>query len=507
MFMLAVLNVWNDSSQGRRIGIVVGLLVVLVLTGAGFVWLFNDPDEVLFSGLEARDAASVVRELERMKVEYQLAEGGTTILVPGKDVYHTRLKLMGTGMPLSGGVGFEIFDNSDFGMTEFAQRINLQRALEGELTRTIMALEEIKYARVHLVMPEGGLFKQSTREPSASVTLFLKQERHLDSNNILGIQRLVAAAVPGLSAQQVTVSDQDGATLSKVVGAETGVEAISQHLQKKSEVEHYLAGKAIAVLEKAFGSNQALVSVDVALDFSQTQTTREEVLSPTRGSGEGVLRRRESRAGNDADKNTTGKSSSTEVEYKLGREVAQTVEAPGQIRRISVGVIVPGETSDVRREEISHLVAMAVGLDESRGDAIGVYAAAAPTQAAMSKPPNAAPDAPPMTAAVGALNPMDVTVADGMAESGSEGYRSAWQAWFAQVWRDQPQGMLAMAVAMLLVLSLLLYALVRVLARGGVARRALTPEERERLLEQIQGWLELEPQGLAKESEGSRIGK
>lgn len=497
------LQVWSEAGAGRRAGVVIGALLVLGLTALGFYWLLSDRQEVLFSGLETRDAAGIVRELERMKVDYQLTEGGTSILVPAEAVHRTRMKLMDAGVPLSGGVGFEIFDNSDFGMTEFAQRINLQRALEGELTRTIMALDEIKYARVHLVMPETGLFKQDTRDPTASVALFLKPGRELTPEKVLGIQRLVAAAVPDLTKEQVTVSDENGVTLSRIVSAENGVEAVSERLQKKAEVERYLVDKAIHVLEKAFGPNQALVSIDVTLDFSQSQVTREEVIPVSRGKTiEGVVRRRETRSA-DA-QGDGGENVSTEIEYELGRAVEQIVQTPGQIRRMSVGVIVPDETRESRRDDIRRLVAMTIGVDEDRGDAIGVYSAAAPTvlqnpvaasaTAATAEPVAAAPASGSTTA------PVDAALSDTSVAAGADG-------WWADLQRNLPVSVLAAMAALTLAAAIAFLIGMQAWRRGTRAERQLTREERERVLSQIRNWIDMEPAATTEETPVARIAK
>lgn len=505
MAMSVVMQVWNNASNGRRIGVVVAAICVIAATVAGFFWLMKEQDDVLFSGLEARDAAAVVRELEQLKIDYRLEDGGTTIMVPIEDVHSTRLKLMGSGVPLSGGVGFEIFDDSDFGMTEFAQRINLQRALEGELTRTIMALDEIKYARVHLVMPENGLFKQSSREPTASVALFLKDGRTIGNDKIMGVQRLVAAAVPELSAEQVTVSDQNGSTLSKITATEAGVGAISERLQKKAEVEQYLTGKAVEVLARAFGSNQALVSVDVALNFNQSQTTREEVLAPPKGSSEGVVRRRESRSGNEAEKAAAGRNVSTEVEYRLGREVEQIVELPGQIKRISVGVIIPDTTEQGRYEEIKHLVAMAVGLDESRGDVIGVYSAAPLVQAA-SGSANVGAGQPGGNEPVRAVS-MDgknIAVPDAVYGNTQPVEQMGFSAWIISQFQQKTEKVIGLAAALLLSVLLLVFVVVKLSRRESAERRILSSDEREHVLTQIRGWLELESQHSSNDVKDSR---
>jgi len=366
---------WKELSGGVRLSLLVGIVVIAALTIGAFWWLMSDEYQVLFTDLDPRDAASVVTALDRMEVDYSLEKEGTQILVPGSSVHEVRLKLMESGVPLAGGVGFEVFDGSDFGMTEFAQRINYQRALEGELTRTIMSLKEVKYARIHLVMPEKGVFQQDDSPPSASVTLFLETGHRPDSNQILGIQRLVSAAVPKLKPWQVTVTDQDSRTLSRLIADNDEVSAVSGRLEQKRAVEKYLTDKVMEVLEGNFGPHQALVSIDVDLNFNQVKRTREAVIpSGKQKDSGGVIRQREMRMGTGKSSNGDSGNVTTEVEYRLGRSIDQIVETPGEIIRLSVGVMVPTDTPDDRRQKISELVKMTVGFNSSRGDAIAVYA-------------------------------------------------------------------------------------------------------------------------------------
>ena len=152
-----------------RVAMVAGTLLACATTLAAGLWLMRSDDQVVFSSLTEADAAVLVAELERQKIPYRLGDGGTTILVDRDIAHKTRIKLMGKNLPLHGAVGFELFNTADFGMTEFAQRVNYQRALQGELTRTILALAEIQDARVHLVLPEEGLFKRSQGGAKASI--------------------------------------------------------------------------------------------------------------------------------------------------------------------------------------------------------------------------------------------------------------------------------------------------------------------------------------------------
>ena len=375
--MASAMSPWDDMTNTARGLLVGGIVVILAATIGAYFWLTREEYQVLFADMEARDASNVVSELEKLKIDYKLGKQGSQILVPASSVHDVRLKLMGSGVPLSGGVGFEIFDNTDFGMTEFAQRINYQRALEGELTRTIMSLEEVKYARVHLVMPEKGLFQQDDNPPSASVILFLKQEflaadRRPSNAQVFGIQRLVSSAVPSLKPTHVMVTDQEGVTLSQAVTEQKSMAVVSGRLQQKQAVETYLATKVSDVLAGAFGPEKAVVSVDVDLDFNEVRRTFEKVVTPAKNEP-GVTKRRETRLGNGSDTNSKSGNVTTEVEYRLGKTVEQVVEAPGRILRLNVGIVVPANTPSERREEIGKLVEVAVGFDAQRGDAIAVY--------------------------------------------------------------------------------------------------------------------------------------
>ncbi|MCP4469639.1 MAG: flagellar M-ring protein FliF [Gammaproteobacteria bacterium] len=468
---MTVVGFLYDMSPGRRVGLGLGVLLILALMLWVSLWLASDRYAVLFSGVNQRDAAGILAELDRMKVDYRLEQGGSQIMVADTLVHETRLKLMGSDTPLSGGVGFEVFDNSDFGMTEFAQKINFQRALQGELTRTILSLRSVKYARVHLVMQERGLFQQDDNPPSASVTLFLQPGQTLDKSQVLGIQQLVAASVPNLNSRQVTVSDRDGLTLSAVTDSGE-MQVISGRLQQKESVELYLAGKLYDVLNRAFGPKQAMASVDVKINFDRIKTTRENITPLAKGSNS-VLRRRESIHASDAKQSKNG-NTTTEIEYLHGRTIAEIVETPGSIERINVGIMVPADAEPARIEEVRELVAVTVGLDFARGDAIAVYPVS------------------PLKGQVGALEETGIFVAEAISMDSARNQDGELA--------SMPQ--LDSLVAMLkqhpplfggIVVTLLLLLLITLLlgrrgdaSKGGVS---LTDEQRQQLLTDLQVWL------------------
>ncbi|RZA22750.1 MAG: flagellar M-ring protein FliF, partial [Lysobacteraceae bacterium] len=335
----------------------------------------------LFSELRPQDAATMTADLEKLKVPYALADGGTTVLVDRAQVHAVRLKLMGRELPLHGTVGLELFNHTDFGMTEFAQKINYQRALQGELTRTILSFPEVRDARVHLALPEQGLFRQNASRPKAAITLHLKQGLTLRPAQVSGIQRLVAAAVPGLSAQEVTLVDQHGTAISRAAD-EADLATGASRLELKRDLENYLSRKVGLVLEQAFGPGQALASVDVTLNMDQVRVTTEDVLpAPDNrgGSATGVLvRERESArdgAGQDAgaaERPGRGSSMQRDAEYQAGRRVEQVVSQPGAIRRLQVVAVVRQALGEAQRSQLQQLVSATVGASLERGDAVVV---------------------------------------------------------------------------------------------------------------------------------------
>jgi flagellar M-ring protein FliF len=381
---------WGALKTAAKAGLAAGALAVVVLFALSLAWVMRDDYQVLFSDLDPQDGAAIVAELERMKVPYRLTDNGNTILVDHESVHKTRLKLMGKGVNLKGTVGFELFNNSDFGMTEFAQKINYQRAMQGELARTIMSLNEVKHARVHLVVPESGLLRRGTAKPKASVILTLRESGRLRAEQILGIQRLVAAAVADMEPAAVTVLDQQGVALNRAGDAENASGAVSARLELKKDAETYFTKKILEVLDKAFGPGQAIVSVDVTINQDQVKVTREDVIPFARKDGEvagAVTRKRQQFQGPGArdvespsssdgvrrDYRPAAQTSTIEIEYENGKKVEQIVTAPGSILHLSVGVVLPGQVDAARIQRVSDLIAMTVGLNAQRGDAIVVH--------------------------------------------------------------------------------------------------------------------------------------
>lgn len=419
---MAVINeAWNRLAVQSRVGIVVGAVLIVALAVTLGLWAYRTDYQVLFADVAPADAASMTAELDKMKTPYQLADGGNTIMVPKELVYKTRLKLMGKELPLHGAVGFEVFNNADFGMTEFVQKVNYLRAIQGELTRTILSIEEIQAARVHLALPEQGLFKKAQTKPKASVTLTMKNGKVLAAEQIAGIQRLVAASVPDIVSADVTVLNQHGVALTRVAQGDGGETALTQ-LDGKRGTEDYLLKKVTQVLDRTYGAGEAVASIDVALNLDQSKVTTEEVLpaknsDPAANATGVVVRERSSShdgsaatgaAVGSARVNGAPASSTNEFDYQVGRRVEQVVAAGGAVKRMTIAVLVKRDMDEDQLARLKEVVALAAGFDSRRGDAVVVYSMhSLAAQQALVEPASAiaSADTAVGTAAPGAVKP------------------------------------------------------------------------------------------------------
>ena len=384
---------WSAISSGRKAALLGGLLAVLAIFVALSMWTFKQEYQVLFSDLDPQDAAQMLTELERLKVDYKLEDSGSTILVSESAVHKTRLKLMGKGLTLRGNVGFELFNNSDYGTTEFAQKVNYQRALQGELARTIMALDEVKQARVHLVLPEKGLLKKQSGQAKASITLNMKSNAKLTQDQVIGTQRLVATAVPEMDPASVTIIDHKGIALSQSIAGDTSTEWTTAQLEVKKQIETYFNKKVSTMLDKALGEDKAVVTTDVSLNFDHVKTTTEESISPIEASRKSIaeivpeigdvkkipailkeelpsFNKEPSQAPNPTIKTISKSDNPNKI---TGKRIEQIISDPGSVKRLSIGVILPSGIDQQKVSELKEIIAMAVGLNNSRGDAIAIH--------------------------------------------------------------------------------------------------------------------------------------
>jgi len=389
-----------------------GLLVLLALAIAAIPVLMlmgREPDmTVLFSNLEDGDVQAIAGRLEAQQVPFSMVGNGNTIMVPNERVHELRIQMAGEGLPEANGVGFEIFDRTNLGVGEYAQKINFRRALQGELARTIGQMPGVQRARVHLVIPERRLFSND-REPSrAAVVVTPKRGGTLNENQIQGVVHLVASSVEGLDPVHVTVVDSRGQVLSKPE-QEGQVELSGSQLEMQRSLETDFERRVQTMLDQVLGPDKSVVRVSAALDFRQVEVT-EEQFDPDTQVVRSEQRSQEKVSGNDGPSGVPGtrsnvpneespdgsngnkeaKRKSETVNYEMNRKVSKVIEPSGTIQRLSVAVLVDGTYKDVVNEEsgettsqyvprsetemtkLVESIKKAVGFSEARGDQIEV---------------------------------------------------------------------------------------------------------------------------------------
>ena len=262
----------NSQQKILLTGAVAVLIALLVATST---WLKQPDQRVLFSNLSERDGGAIIAVLDQMNVPYRFNDSGSAILVPGDRVHEVRLRLATQGLPRGGNVGFELLENQKFGVSQFAEQINYQRGLEGELSRTIQSIAAVQAARVHLAIPKPTVFVREEQKPSASVLLNLYAGRSLERMQIMGIQNLVAASVPNLSPESVTLIDQSGAVISQVKNDLMQAGLDPTQMKYVREIEAAAIQRVDDILSPILGKGNFRVQVAADIDFSQSEQTAE----------------------------------------------------------------------------------------------------------------------------------------------------------------------------------------------------------------------------------------
>jgi flagellar M-ring protein FliF len=251
-----------------------GVLGLVLALGLALSSVKSNSDyRVLFSNVNQGDGAAIVAALQQMNVPYQFTEGGGAITVPQALVYETRLKLAGQGLPKAGNVGFELLENQKFGTSQFVERVNYLRGLEGELARSVSSMGQVKSARVHLAVPKPSAFVREQERPTASVILTLHPGRVLDPAQIAAVSRLVSSAVPGMKVQDVAIMDTEGGVLGSNANRLAGLDA--SQLKYTAEIEGALASRLAAILEPLAGKEGFRAQVTVDVDFDERERTSE----------------------------------------------------------------------------------------------------------------------------------------------------------------------------------------------------------------------------------------
>ena len=383
------------------------IILVFAVLG-GLIFFSSRTDfEPLFAGLSVEDQAAIVDYLRENNIQYKVDPGANAILTPAKSVYETRLTLAQMGLPKGGSTGFEIFDDSKMGMSEFQQRISYIRAIEGELSRTITQMAQIEAARVSVVIPEQRLFLEQQKPSTASVLLHLKNGANLGQNQVKAIIHLVAHSVDGLNPSEVTVVDTTGRILSDMVSdsmilysndGKNSITSVQRELERQYENE--LEHKVKVMLEHVYGPGSAVVRVKADLDFDKKSTSYVEY-SPNPETGTGVPRSNER-----MEESYTGQSQPTDgtpgtttnipgyainqstaeseyskttatTNYEITTRKGDQVITPGGIKRLSASVLIDdpkGDIDSLRLEELREIISSALGLNTQRGDSLVVRA-------------------------------------------------------------------------------------------------------------------------------------
>ena len=278
-----VTEMWQQLSQTRKIGLVA--LVIAALTGLIFfvTWAQTPDYSVAFTGLKSDDGAAIVEYLKENNISYEITDGGSTISVPSNQVYEVRLALAAKGLPGEGAVGMELFDNTNLGMTDFIQQVNYQRALEGELARTISSLTAVRSARVHIVIPQPSLFSEEQQPTTASVVVELESGEQLNREQVRAISHLVSSAVEGLSPESLTIVDVDGNVLVDGTMSEytSSVAASTSQLDTQRSFERDLELRIESMLQNVLGPDKAVVRVNSKMNWDQIET-ESETYSPVK---------------------------------------------------------------------------------------------------------------------------------------------------------------------------------------------------------------------------------
>ncbi|MFZ5632070.1 MAG: flagellar basal-body MS-ring/collar protein FliF [Bacillota bacterium] len=369
-----------------------GVLVTLVILGQ---ILFSTPYAPLFTGLDPKDAGKISEELKKEKIPYKVTNQGKTIEVPEKQVYETRIKLASSGALYSSGVGFELFDQKKFGVTEFEQQVGYQRALQEELRRTIVQVDAVEQARVHLVLPKKSLFLNDQSEPSASIALKLKPTAKITNENVLGMVELVAGSVEGLKPENIHIIDMQGNSLTDGLKLGDKSAQLTRGTLDRNEVrrnfEKELETRIQAMLRQILGPGMAVAMVTAELDFDQQQyraTThdRGQVLSEQNvteaGTGPGSpggapgtdsdLPGQSIPAAGGGGGGSTYSKQETTTNYQVPVKEETVVKAPGGLKRLSASVVLNGNYSQAQVDQIQKVVATAIGFNSDRGDQIAV---------------------------------------------------------------------------------------------------------------------------------------
>ncbi len=401
-------NLLASLSPAKKV-VLAGLIIATV---AGFImlmtWSGRQEYRNLYNSLAPEDAGEILTYLKTQKIPYRISENGAGIQVPHDKVYECRMALASQGLPQGGGIGFEVFDNTKLGMTEFVQNVNYQRALQGELSRTINRIAEVESSRVHIVMPEKSLFIDQEEPATASVVVKLRRGQWLNQEQVQGIVHLVSSSVSRLKPESVTVVDTSGKMLAGLSQRSEVTRLSSDQLEYQANLERNLETRIKSMLEKALGRDKAIVRLSASLDFTQQEMTEEryfpenqvvrseQFLQEKSGQPSSIpagipgVRSNIAQTPSSINEGTSEfQKNDRTVNYEIGKLTSRKIDPMARINRISVAVMVDGTYQNQKtpngkseavyqarsEEEMSQLekiIKSAINYDDRRGDVVEV---------------------------------------------------------------------------------------------------------------------------------------
>lgn len=418
-------NIGLAPQLGGKLLLLAGAAAVIAVMAVFWMWSQQPDYRVLFSNYADKDGGAIVAALEKMNVPYKFSESGTAILVPAAQVHQARLKLAAEGLPKGGNIGFELLENQKFGVSQFVEQVNFQRALEGELERSIQSIGAVDVARIHLAIPKPSVFVRDQLKPTASVLLNLRPGRTLDPQQVSAIVHLVASSIPDLPTTNVTVVDQNGNLLSDI-SKKAGVNNLDpDQLKYVEELQQSIARRVEAIIAPIVGAKNVHAEASAEVDFS-SQEQAAEIYKPNQKAEEAVIRSMQSNesATNAGDANASGvpgalsnqppapatapvaatANSTPDVNtmsannispfntqknittnYEVDKTVRYVQQPMGGIKRLTVAVVVnniqvtdkSGKVSnraltDAEKKQINDLAMQAMGFNKERGDSLTV---------------------------------------------------------------------------------------------------------------------------------------
>ncbi|HVY92227.1 MAG TPA: flagellar basal-body MS-ring/collar protein FliF [Bryobacteraceae bacterium] len=420
--MAQLIRIWNSLSLAQRVSLVIAPLLVVAIAAGVIRWRHDAAFRILYSSLAPEDAAAVTQKIREAGIEYRLDETGSTVSVPEDRLAEARLALAGAGMPRSGRIGFELFDRTNPAASDFTEQVNYQRALEGELERTVSTLDEVAQARIHITVGKDSVFLDSREPAKATVVLRLKQPMRIRASSVTAIANLVASAVEGLAPDAVSIIDDSGRLLNRPHAGDGDARNAEVNLDYQQQLETELQAKLNAALEPLLGAGRFRAGVNIDCDFTSmdqsdeiydstqaatlsTQTTEESNNAALAGGTPGTASNLPAPPPK-ATGGTSGVTRRTEnVSYQPSRTVRHTVSPKGTIRKISTVVLVDhtarweGAGAKAKRvvtppspevlKAVREVVAGVVAYNEQRGDQITVESLPFETPVDIGPPPAA----------------------------------------------------------------------------------------------------------------------